>query len=80
MEMGPHDVISISWCTGNGGTHQEQRASQAFQDKGADLWVVMYSDLSERYSDVMERFYKAFAVTFDLRFSFPLISIMLRYQ
>ena len=32
----------------------------------------MLSDHSEKYSDMMERFYKAFAVTFELRFPFPL--------
>ena len=47
-------------------------ASQPFQDKSADLWVVMLSDRNEKYSDRMERSYKAFAVTFELRFPFPL--------
>ena len=51
----------------------EQWASQPFQDKSADLWVVMLFDHNEKYSDRMERFYKAFAVTFELRFPFPLI-------
>ena len=50
----------------------EQWASQTFQDKSADLGVVLLSDHSEKYSDMMERFYKAFAVTFELRFPFPL--------
>ena len=50
----------------------EQWASQPFQDKNADLWVVMLSDHNEKYSDRMERSYKAFAVTFELRFPFPL--------
>ena len=30
------------------------------------------SDHNEKYSDRMERSYKAFAVTFELRFPFPL--------
>ena len=51
----------------------EQWASQTFQDKSADLWVVMHSFHSEKYSDMMERFYKAFAVAFELRFPFPLM-------
>ena len=50
----------------------EQWTSQPFQDKSADLWVVMLFDHNEKYSDRMERFYKAFAVTFELRFPFPL--------
>ena len=50
----------------------EQWAGQPFQDKSADLWVVMLSDHNETYSDRMERSYKAFAVTFELRFPFPL--------
>ena len=50
----------------------EQWASQLIQDKSADLWVVMLSDHNEKYSDRMERSYKAFAVTFELRFPFPL--------
>ena len=50
----------------------EQWAGQQFQDKSADLWVVMLSDHNEKYSDRMERSYKAFAVTFELRFPFPL--------
>ena len=50
----------------------EQWASQPIQDRSADLWVVMLSDYSEKYSDRMERSYKAFAVTFELRFPFPL--------
>ena len=50
----------------------EQWAGQPFQDKSADLWVVMLSDHNEKYSDRMERSYKAFAVTFELRFPFPL--------
>ena len=50
----------------------EQWASQPFQDKSADLWVVMLSDQNEKYSDRMDRSYKAFAVTFELRFPFPL--------
>ena len=33
----------------------------------------MLFDHNEKYSDRMERFYKAFAVTFELRFPFPLI-------
>ena len=32
----------------------------------------MLFDHNEKYSDRMERFYKAFAVTFELRFPFPL--------
>ena len=32
----------------------------------------MLSDHNEKYSDRMERSYKAFAVTFELRFPFPL--------
>ena len=54
----------------------EQWASQPFQDKSADLWVVMLFDHNEKYSDRMERFYKAFAVTFELRFPFPLRSVL----
>ena len=50
----------------------EQWAIQPIQDKSADLWVVMLSDHNEKYSDRMERSYKAFAVTFELRFPFPL--------
>ena len=50
----------------------EQWAGQQFQDKSADLWVVMLSDHNEKYSDRTERSYKAFAVTFELRFPFPL--------
>ena len=50
----------------------EQWAGQPFQDKSADLWVVMLSDHNEKYSDRMERSYKAFAVTFELRLPFPL--------
>ena len=50
----------------------EQWAGQQFQDKSADLWVVMRSDHNEKYSDRMERSYKAFDVTFELRFPFPL--------
>ena len=50
----------------------EQWAGQPFQDKSADLSVVMLSDHNEKYSDRMERSYKAFAVTFELRFPFPL--------
>ena len=50
----------------------EQWASQPLQDKSADLWVVMLSDHNEKYSDRMERSYKGFAVTFELRFPFPL--------
>ena len=50
----------------------EQWAGQQFQDKSADLWVVMLSDHNEKYSDRMERSYKAFTVTFELRFPFPL--------
>ena len=56
----------------------EQWAGQPFQDKSADLWVVMLSDHNEKYSDRMERSYKAFAVTFELRFPFPLTVIMQR--
>ena len=52
----------------------EQWASQILKDKSADLWVVMHSDHSEKYSDMMTIFYKAFAVTFELRFPFPLIT------
>ena len=50
----------------------EQWASQPFQDKSADLWVVLLSDHNEKYSDRMESSYKAFAVTYELRFPFPL--------
>ena len=32
----------------------------------------MLSDQNEKYSDRMERSYKALAVTFELRFPFPL--------
>ena len=53
----------------------EQWASQPFQDKSADLWVVMLFDHNKKYSDRMERSYKAFAVTFELRFPFPLMSV-----
>ena len=53
----------------------EQWASQPFQDKNADLWVVLLSDHNEKYSDRMVRSYKAFAVTFELRFPFPLSAI-----
>ena len=53
----------------------EQWASQTFQDKSTDLWVVMHSDLSEMYSDMMERFYEAYAVTFEPRFPFPLKAV-----
>ena len=42
----------------------EQWASQPFQEKSADLWVVMLSDHNEKYSDIMEISYKAFAVIF----------------
>ena len=49
----------------------EQWANQPFQERSADLWVVMPSDHIEKYSDMMERSYKAFAVTFELRFPFP---------
>ena len=52
----------------------KQWAGQPFQDKSADLWVVMLSDHNEEYLDRMERSYKAFAVTFELRFPFPLTS------
>ena len=51
----------------------EQWAGQPFQDKSADLWVVTLSDHNEKYSDRMETSYKAFAVTFELRFPLPLI-------
>ena len=54
-------------------------ASQTFQDESADLWVVMLSDHNEKYSDMMERFYKAFAVTFELRFPVPLISLHFKH-
>ena len=50
----------------------EQWASQPFQGKSADFWVIMHSDHSEKYSDMMERFYKAIAVTFELSLPFPL--------
>ena len=50
----------------------EQWASQPFQDKSADLGVVMLFDHNEKYSDRMERSYKAYPVTFELRFPFPL--------
>ena len=36
----------------------------------------MLSDQNEKYSDRMERSYKAFAVTFELRFPFPLMTSM----
>ena len=55
----------------------EQWASQTFQDKSPDLWVIMHSDHSEKYSVVMEKFYSASAVTFltfELRFLFHLTS------
>ena len=55
----------------------EQWASQTFQDKSTDLWVVMHSDLSEMYSDMMERFYEAYAVTFEPRFPFPLTLVQM---
>ena len=35
----------------------------------------MLSDHNEKYTDRMERSYRAFAVTFELRFPFPLINI-----
>ena len=73
MKMGPHAVISISWYTGNMVVPMEQWAGQPFQDNNADLWVVMPSDHNKKYSDMMERSYKAFAVTFELKFPFPLI-------
>ena len=50
----------------------EQWAGQPFQDKSADWSVVMLSDHNEKYSDRMERSYKAFAVNVELRFPFPL--------
>ena len=50
----------------------EQWASQPIQDKSADLSVAMLSNHNEKYSDRMERSYKAFAVTFEPRFPFPL--------
>ena len=53
----------------------EQWAGQAFQDKSADWSVVMLSDHNEKYSDRMERSYKAFAVNFELRFPFPLSEV-----
>ena len=49
-----------------------QWASQTFQDKCADLSVVMHSTHGRKYSDMMERVYKAFAMTFELRFPVPL--------
>ena len=49
----------------------EQWSSQPSQDKSADI-VVMLSDHNEKYSDGMEKSYKAFAATFELRFPFPL--------
>ena len=48
-----------------------QSAGQPFQDKSGDWTVVMLSDHNEKYSDRMERSYKAFAVNFELRFPFP---------
>ena len=56
----------------------EQWASQPIQDKSADLWVVRLSDHNEKYSDRMVRSYKAFAVTFELRFPFPLRYYLLK--
>ena len=56
----------------------EQWASQPIQDKSADLWVVMLSDHNEKYSDRMEITYKAFAVTFELRFPFPLTVMLFK--
>ena len=50
----------------------EQWASQPIQDKSADLWAIMPSDHNEKYSYRMEKSYKAFAVTFELRLPFPL--------
>ena len=35
----------------------------------------MFSDHNEKYSDRMERSYKAFAVTFELKFPFPLMKM-----
>ena len=61
----------------------EQWAGQAFQDKSADWSVVMLSDHNEKYSDRMERSYKAFDVNFELRFPFPLsnaLRIWWRYK
>ena len=58
----------------------EQWAGQPFQDKSADLWVVMLSDHNEKYSDRMERSYKVFAVTFELRFPFPLSFIWQKFH
>ena len=49
-----------------------QWASQPFQDKSADLWVVMLSDHNVMYSGMMETSYKAVAVTLKLIFPFPL--------
>ena len=40
----------------------EQCASQVFQDKSVDLRVVMHSSHNEKYSDMMGRFYEAFAL------------------
>ena len=54
----------------------EQWASQPFQD----LWVVMLSDHNEKYSDGMEISYKAFALTFELRFPFPLMPSGIKYR
>ena len=34
----------------------------------------MLSDHNEKYTDRMERSYRAFAVTFELRFPFPLMT------
>ena len=36
----------------------------------------MLSDHNEKYLDRMERPYKAFAVTFELRFPFPLMVLV----
>ena len=53
----------------------EKWASQPYQDKSADLSVAMLSDHNEKYSDGMEKSCKAFAVTFEPRFPFPLSTI-----
>ena len=50
----------------------EHQASQTIQDKSADLWVVVHSDHSEKYWDMMGIFLKAYALSFQLRFPFPL--------
>ena len=48
----------------------EQWASQTFQDKNVDLWVVMHSDHSEKYSDIMEKSIKHLLWLLSLSFPF----------